>query len=197
MTSKDTDAAGPLRPGYDDSATRELITIEQTLIEAGRKRDGCTEWTGIGLSGGGIRAATFCLGALQALASQDVLKAFDYSAPRRRRNEGEHENVTQTSSSLAAREMGVGPPDSDYRIRVQTTTSCVGTMAEVVSVVGKSGRHARQVSLRKASGNEPPMKHRKLDQMLSKPRACSSLGTKSGKGLYFGQVATGVKAARS
>lgn len=35
-------------------------------------------WTGIALSGGGIRSATFCLGALQALANRDRLKCFDY-----------------------------------------------------------------------------------------------------------------------
>src|ERR1700692_4342782 len=35
-------------------------------------------WSGIGLSGGGIRSATFCLGVLQALAEKDLLKRFDY-----------------------------------------------------------------------------------------------------------------------
>ena len=35
-------------------------------------------WNGLALSGGGIRSATFCLGALQALASKDLLKHFDY-----------------------------------------------------------------------------------------------------------------------
>ncbi|MGA7805150.1 patatin-like phospholipase family protein [Bradyrhizobium sp.] len=35
-------------------------------------------WAGIGLSGGGIRSATFCLGVLQALAEKDLLKRFDY-----------------------------------------------------------------------------------------------------------------------
>jgi hypothetical protein len=35
-------------------------------------------WTGIALSGGGIRSATFCLGVLQALANRDHLKHFDY-----------------------------------------------------------------------------------------------------------------------
>ncbi|HYC06032.1 MAG TPA: patatin-like phospholipase family protein [Azospirillaceae bacterium] len=33
---------------------------------------------GLALSGGGIRSATFCLGALQALAHKNVLRAFDY-----------------------------------------------------------------------------------------------------------------------
>jgi hypothetical protein len=35
-------------------------------------------YTGIGLSGGGIRSATFCLGILQALAAHDLLRHFDY-----------------------------------------------------------------------------------------------------------------------
>jgi hypothetical protein len=34
--------------------------------------------TGLGLSGGGIRSATFCLGVLQALAAYGKLKNFDY-----------------------------------------------------------------------------------------------------------------------
>jgi hypothetical protein len=33
---------------------------------------------GIGLSGGGIRSATFCLGVLQALAHRDLLSRYDY-----------------------------------------------------------------------------------------------------------------------
>lgn len=72
---KDDDATNALKSECDAEA---LIRCEQELIEAGRDRTGCAEWTGIGLSGGGIRAATFCLGALQAMASKDVLKAFDY-----------------------------------------------------------------------------------------------------------------------
>ena len=34
--------------------------------------------TGIALSGGGIRSATFALGVLQALAKHDLLRRFDY-----------------------------------------------------------------------------------------------------------------------
>ncbi len=34
--------------------------------------------TGIALSGGGIRSATFGLGVLQALARHDLLRRFDY-----------------------------------------------------------------------------------------------------------------------
>ena len=39
----------------------------------------------------------------------------------------------------AAKEMREGPSGSDGRIRAQTTGSCFGTMAGVVSVSGKSG----------------------------------------------------------
>jgi len=35
-------------------------------------------WTGIALSGGGIRSATFCLGALQAFAASGILRRADY-----------------------------------------------------------------------------------------------------------------------
>jgi hypothetical protein len=46
--------------------------------------------------------------------------------------------VEPTQSSLAAQEMRVGPSDPDCRIRVQTTASCAGTMAGVVSVAEKA-----------------------------------------------------------
>lgn len=39
---------------------------------------GTEDLVGLALSGGGIRAATFALGALEALRDRDVLKAFDY-----------------------------------------------------------------------------------------------------------------------
>jgi hypothetical protein len=44
-----------------------------------------------------------------------------------------------TRCSLAAQEMRAGPSDPDCRIRVQTTASCSGTMAGVVSVAEKAG----------------------------------------------------------
>ena len=50
--------------------------------------------------------------------------------------------------------MGVGPSDSDCRIRVQTTGSCFGPMAEVVSVTEKA-RPTRQVSAGKTNVSEP------------------------------------------
>src|SRR6185312_15600163 len=72
MTKETTDARAAA-----ESQSR-LIEYEKGIIAAHRQRNATGEWTGIGLSGGGIRAATFCLGALQALAAEDVLKDFDY-----------------------------------------------------------------------------------------------------------------------
>ena len=56
----------------------------------------------------------------------------DDCAPRRREEE------EPTRCSLAAQEMRVGPSDPDCRIRVQTTASCSGTTAGVVSVAEKA-----------------------------------------------------------
>jgi hypothetical protein len=65
-----------------------------------------------------------------------------------------------TRSSLAAQEMRVGPSDPDCRIRVQTTVSCSGTMARVVSVTEKAGI-TRQVCAGKTNASEPLMTCRK------------------------------------
>src|SRR5262249_5669200 len=53
-----------------------------------------------------------------------------------------------------------GPSGSDCRIRVQTTASCFGPMAEVVSVAEKAGR-TRQVGAGKTNASEPLMTCRK------------------------------------
>src|SRR5882757_612725 len=78
MTTENSDAPAASRIGSDDTNTSELIKYEKAIIAAHRERNSTDEWTGIGLSGGGIRSATFCLGALQALASKNLLKDFDY-----------------------------------------------------------------------------------------------------------------------
>src|SRR5215218_7987972 len=78
MTVENSDIAAASRVGSDEVVVSEPIKSEQAIIAAHRQRNSTGEWTGIGLSGGGIRAATFCLGALQALASKNVLKDFDY-----------------------------------------------------------------------------------------------------------------------
>ena len=61
-----------------DVIDREIAAIsvhrQERLGEAGAG----TPWSGIGLSGGGIRSATFCLGVLQALTEKDILRRFDY-----------------------------------------------------------------------------------------------------------------------
>ena len=68
--------------------------------------------------------------------------------------------VTPTRCSLAAQEMRVGPSDSDCRIRVQTTASCSGPMAGVVSVAEKAGS-TRQVCAGKTNASEPLLTCRK------------------------------------
>jgi hypothetical protein len=57
----------------------EMLTDEKAKIaELRRSGDKTSPWVGLALSGGGIRSATFCLGALQRLAKANVLKHFDY-----------------------------------------------------------------------------------------------------------------------
>ena len=59
-----------------------ILAAEKEAIS--RHRDGAPNaenaagWCGVALSGGGIRSAIFCLGALQALAERHVLEKFDY-----------------------------------------------------------------------------------------------------------------------
>jgi hypothetical protein len=58
-----------------------VIEKERAVIgisRAERLGEADAPWSGIGLSGGGIRSATFCLGVLQALAQMDLLRRFDY-----------------------------------------------------------------------------------------------------------------------
>src|SRR5208337_3099247 len=52
-------------------------------------------------------------------------------------------------SSLAAQEMRAGPSGPDCRIGVQTTASCPGTMAGVVSVAEKAGKPVRCALVRR------------------------------------------------
>ncbi len=76
--------ASPVAPDYiagnDD---QHLMQLERDLLVPGRRqRRGPNAdelpWTGVALSGGGIRSAVFGLGVLQALAGCDLLKKFDY-----------------------------------------------------------------------------------------------------------------------
>jgi hypothetical protein len=59
-----------------------VTAAEQNYIGKWRDKTGRVEegrpLTGLALSGGGIRSAVFCLGALQALAKHGILEKFDY-----------------------------------------------------------------------------------------------------------------------
>ena len=68
-------------PSYiDGSNWNTLIDYELEYIKPWRAqtRHSRDSLAGIALSGGGIRAATFSLGVLQALAAKDLLRKFDY-----------------------------------------------------------------------------------------------------------------------
>ncbi|MEH2529204.1 hypothetical protein V1277_004420 [Bradyrhizobium sp. AZCC 1588] len=55
----------------------EALEIERENLRRSRGKK-IEAWTGIGCSGGGVRAATFCLGALQRLAGAGLLRQIDY-----------------------------------------------------------------------------------------------------------------------
>jgi hypothetical protein len=66
---------------FSGDQSEKMIAEEKAFLEEGRaKRRGRSDapWTGLALSGGGIRSATIALGVLQALARNDLLKKFDY-----------------------------------------------------------------------------------------------------------------------
>ncbi|PSO26986.1 patatin-like phospholipase family protein [Bradyrhizobium sp. MOS002] len=67
---------------FTRDAQAQLIRAERNALNEGRmaRRGVGPEfpWTGLALSGGGIRSATFSLGVLQALARNDILKHFDF-----------------------------------------------------------------------------------------------------------------------
>lgn len=74
-------------PGSTEPSTSfdPVFVAEQEIIEAQRRNRGLTDdtirdapLTGIAISGGGIRSASFALGVLQSLHRGDVLKQFDY-----------------------------------------------------------------------------------------------------------------------
>jgi hypothetical protein len=65
-----------IKPARD--AKSPPADIESGSRNAARRAYNEFVFTGIGLSGGGIRSATFCLGILQALAAHDLLRHFDY-----------------------------------------------------------------------------------------------------------------------
>ncbi|MGH8548786.1 MAG: patatin-like phospholipase family protein [Methylococcales bacterium] len=74
------------RSAMPDSGTEALLNAERAYIKKWREAGGRSvdetslreNLSGLALSGGGIRSATFALGVLQALAHYDLLKKFDY-----------------------------------------------------------------------------------------------------------------------
>lgn len=75
--------SGILADNLIDAETAERINeAERIAIEARRRHFDIPEQrknaVGLGLSGGGIRSATFCLGVVQVLADRDLMKDVDY-----------------------------------------------------------------------------------------------------------------------
>ena len=60
----------------------------------------------------------------------------------------------------AAQLMRGGPSESGSRTRLQTARSCARVTARVVSVRGKGGHEARQVTPQKTNKSKPPMRCR-------------------------------------
>ena len=63
---------------FEPGQFEKLVAAEQSILKKALGHPYSGIWTGIALSGGGVRSATFCLGALQALALKGVLPKFDY-----------------------------------------------------------------------------------------------------------------------
>ncbi|MCP3849960.1 MAG: hypothetical protein GY694_06945 [Gammaproteobacteria bacterium] len=88
MTSSNTIAdvsPSTLRDAVDnkqiDDSSQKLKEAEEQYINAWKEQNGRSEEdgiTGLALSGGGIRSATFSLGVMQALAKHNKLGRFDY-----------------------------------------------------------------------------------------------------------------------
>jgi len=74
------------RAGIVDPSSNQILEIEKLYIQSwrdannpgGATRKIETTLTGLALSGGGIRSATFALGVVQAFAAKDLMRRFDY-----------------------------------------------------------------------------------------------------------------------
>lgn len=67
------------QPSLAETAYPDALREAEDALRLGKPgRTGSTPRVGFGLSGGGIRSATFCLGAFQALAKRDLLGRIDY-----------------------------------------------------------------------------------------------------------------------
>src|SRR5262249_1715886 len=66
----------------DQTIATQINDAEAQEVLARRNHFGlaqeCTDAVGLGLSGGGIRSATFCLGVTQVLAARGLLKDVDF-----------------------------------------------------------------------------------------------------------------------
>jgi hypothetical protein len=87
-----------------------------------------------------------------------------------------------------------GLSNSHYRMWVQTTGSCFGTMAEVVSVSVKGRTRSCQVRVEETSASEPLMTCGKRRDDV-KTRGVSLIWDKFGGYLSTAQSASGTKAA--
>jgi len=143
---------------------RRVLKLVRLWLEAGVMEDGQVTAMLSGTPQGGVISpllSNIYLGVLDKLWERrhahlgELVRYCDDCAPRRREGQAEEADLC----SLAAREMGDGPPRSDDRVRSQTTGRCAGPMARVVSGPGKGGT-TRQVWVGKANASEPPMRCR-------------------------------------
>jgi hypothetical protein len=75
-TLRETEELEAQREPGDEPSTKDRRRNE--LLKKAREHAREMDLTGLALSGGGIRSATFCLGILQGLADLGLLKRFDY-----------------------------------------------------------------------------------------------------------------------
>ena len=90
--------------------------------------------------------------------------------------------------------MGVGPPESPIRRRLQTTASCAGTTAGVVSVAEKAPVEGVRCEPVKTDESEPPMTRREAPKDVATEDA-TGLGISLGETWSAAQAASGVQAA--
>ncbi|HEX3127314.1 MAG TPA: hypothetical protein VH394_08295 [Thermoanaerobaculia bacterium] len=76
------EGSGPMTSLFDRAYPKALRDAEGSILKTRRQQAGLTsgDWTlGVGLSGGGIRSATFCLGLFQAMAGRPgFLRRIDF-----------------------------------------------------------------------------------------------------------------------
>jgi hypothetical protein len=149
---------------------RRVLKLVRLWLEAGVMENGTVTTMLSGTPQGGVISpllSNIYLGVLDKLWERrhahlgELVRYADDCAPRRREGQAEEADLC----SLAAQEMGDGPPRSDDRVRSQTAGRCVGPMARVVSGPGKGGT-TRQVWFGKANASEPPMKCRKRRNVI-------------------------------